>query len=390
MLSVGFVPFSTPSDKSFVYELSKSLSKNNSISIWSLNDHKAVEDNIYFGKNICNYKSHNRLLHRQSHNISTYKPHKNHSNLRNTLEINISIFWHSLFSIRRHINKFKPDVIHCTDNIGISLFFLRKFFPKIPITICKPTISVESSYFYRLYQKISFKCPSKVVTFTKCASEKIKYIAKDKNISYILPWGIDITKVKPISPLIVEKIRDRYALDDKSKLIVIANRFADKDLIRFTDFLANLKLKHIKFIVAVRPTRYDEIFKKRNCNNVLFEEGPKDFYDLLYAADIVLSPISEKNTSLLPLTWIESMIRGTPVITNFHPGVDEFIINETNGFVYESLDDLEVFLRELGTKNNLKKIGEESKKTILHYHDIDSISEKYLLLWKKLIKNIRV
>ena len=94
VISVGYVTIPTPSDKKFVLDIVQNLSSEFDITVWSLNDmdESHNEKTIYCGKNN-SYKFYNknRIFHQSLG--SKYTPHPIHSNIRNGLEINLSLLW---------------------------------------------------------------------------------------------------------------------------------------------------------------------------------------------------------------------------------------------------------------------------------------------------------
>ena len=141
-----------------------------------------------------------------------------------------------------------------------------------------------------------------------------------------------------------------------------------------------------KFVIAIRPTIYADSFSKIENDQVFIESGPKDFYDLLSAADISITHKDGKKntiiTSLLPLTWMESMLRETPVFTNEAPGVRDLIIDNYTGVIYKTDDDLVSKLLESDVKKNIKSMKINARNLILDKFNLDKISSLYSNIWK--------
>ena len=62
------------------------------------------------------------------------------------------------------------------------------------------------------------------------------------------------------------------------------------------------------------------------------------------------------SSSSLALTWMESMLRETPVFTNEAPGVSDIIIDNYTGVIYKTDDDLVSKLLESDVKKNIKSM----------------------------------
>ena len=387
VISVGYVPIPTPSDKKFVLDIVQNLSSEFDITVWSLNDMDDCnnEKTIYCGKNN-SYKFYNknRIFH-QSLGLK-YKPHPLHSNIRNGLEINLSLLWYLMTHLRTKINECNPDIIHLTDSIGPITSLIKIFYKDIPITITKPTVRISKNPIYNLWLRLSLKKADCVFTFTNACLKQLEKIGIQKGKINVLPWGVKVSN-NNLSPDKKLLIRKRYNCNKDELLIVVIPRVNESDILKYFDRIKSISVKaHAKFVFAIRPTRYIDSFSKIENDKVFIESGPKDFYDLLSAADISIAHTEEKKntiiTSLLPLTWMESMLRETPVFTNEAPGVRDLIIDNYTGVIYKTDDDLVSKLLESDVKKNIKNMKINARNLILDKFNLDKISSLYSNIWK--------
>ena len=106
IISVGYVPTPTPTDKKFVLDIVQNLSNEFDITVWSLNDMDDCNNGktIYCEKNTSYmFYNKNRIFHQSLG--SKYKPHPLHSYIRNGLEINLSLLWYLMTHLRNKINE---------------------------------------------------------------------------------------------------------------------------------------------------------------------------------------------------------------------------------------------------------------------------------------------
>jgi glycosyltransferase involved in cell wall biosynthesis len=388
IISVGYVPTPTPTDKKFVLDIVQNLSNEFDITVWSLNDMDDCNNGktIYCEKNTSYmFYNKNRIFHQSLG--SKYKPHPLHSYIRNGLEINLSLLWYLMTHLRNKINECNPDIIHLTDSIGPIASLIKIFYKNIPITITKPTVRISKNLIYNLWVRLSLKKADCVFTFTDASLKQLEKIGIQKKKINLLPWGILVST----NNLSVDKellIRKRYNCNKDELLIVVIPREADEtDVYKYIDRIKNMSVKaHAKFVFAIKPTIYFDSFSKIVNDKVFIESGPNDFYDLLSAADISISHTREKkdiiSSTLLPLTWMESMLRETPVFTNEAPGVEDLIIDNYTGVIYKTDDDLVSKLLDSDVKKNIKNMKINARNLILEKFNLDKISSLYSDIWK--------
>lgn len=385
VISIGYVPEIIPSDKKFIRDIVHNLSSKIDFIVWSLNDSPNKYNLLVntFKNYSYTYYCKNRLFHK---NINEkYIPHPYHSNVRNGIEINLSILWYLFNDIKNIINNHNPDIIHLSDSIGPVVYILKSLYKNIPITTTKPTTSLSNNLLYKIWVYLGLKNVNKIFTFTNKSKLQLIKLGIIKDKVEVCPWGIDVN-IKKISEKKIKQIRTRYKCKNNQKLITIIPRHTGKNLILHIQYMKKILNKfNSKFIFAIRPTRYNTFLKNYQTEKIIIESGPSDFYDLLESSDFAIS-IEDYNssTSLLPMTMMDAMLRKTPVITNFIPGIEDLIEQKKNGLIFlnennflESLKDIE--------KNNVKNLQDQAKMKIIKYNDIKLISDKYHTSWLNLL-----
>jgi glycosyltransferase involved in cell wall biosynthesis len=397
LLSVGYVSSKTPSDKQFINDLIEFMPRNIEIAIWSLNDAEESCSKYEVGNRAIVYKNRNRIFHKPlfEDTAESYRPHPTHSNIRNSVEINLSLLWYSISELKKFVELYKPDVLHFTDSVGPIVCLIKCIFFDIPITITKPTVRVStnrSNRFYKYYIRKSLESADEIFTFTTSAAIEIITTGIHKDKLNVIPWGIKTQGCK-ISENSNTSIRLRYGCKNEDLLIVVSDRAVVNEIDQTFQLLKSLSSKNkIRFVVAIRPTLFKNKFKCFSCDNVIVENGPDDFYDLLNAADALFSPVSKielERSSLLPLTWIESMYRKTPVITEYCPGVNNLIKDRKTGFLYETVENIEAIINSLSNKEYLEHCKNEARKEIIERYSVEVLAQNYADMWNKVINKKR-
>ena len=391
ILSMDYVPQDTPTDKQFVHEYLGILSKRIEFAVWSLSDQEETHKQYRVGKGKVLFHSRNRVFHKHtfSHGVGTYQAHPIHSSLRAGVEINLSMIYY-LRDVRSFMAAFKPDLIHFTDSAGPVAGLVKRSFPNIPMSITKPTMQIDrdgwSGKLYKYYVKKSMIAADKVISFTNAGADELKVIGVPRERVKIIPWGIPIPQIIPEKN--TSSIKKRYGCGNGELLVVVTDRTRGY-LNETVDYLKTLaKTGKFKFIVAVKPTLFKPEYNVWTDENVFLEDGPDDYHDLLTAADVMYSPLGNfdlNRASLLPLTWMEAMLRRTPVITLNAPGVNDLINDNENGFLYRSRDELPAILNRLIDNDAPEQLGNLARQTILDRFDISFLAQKYADIWCELI-----
>lgn len=106
----------------------------------------------------------------------------------------------------------------------------------------------------------------------------------------------------------------------------------------------------------------------------------EDFSAALDTASLLLSPIFDRDCIVAPpLTWIEAMDRGLPVLTTDVPGAGELVEPGRTGFLAttdaELADGLRTLLGEHG------RMREACRRKVATDYNLRSIAEAYVKLW---------
>ena len=180
------------------------------------------------------------------------------------------------------------------------------------------------------------------------------------------------------------KTRISLNIDDDSLVIIHVGRFSPQKNHRlliesFSRVLS--KINNVKLVIVgdgdLRP-EIEGIVNRNGLNNhIKFLGVRKDIADLLSASDIfVLSSDWEG----LPLTVIEAMAAGKPVVATAVGGVPELIKDNVNGFLVQPKDPdslAQALIKMAGDREASREMGAMGRKMAREKFDIRIMAKAY-------------
>ena len=200
-------------------------------------------------------------------------------------------------------------------------------------------------------------------------------LRNERDITVI--WDcVDLDKFKPYEGDI-EKIKSKYAIDNKSKKIIltlgrIAREAKHKGYHRLIEMFAMLDQGKFYLVLAGKGNMVEdlkEIVKQKNISSNVCFTGMIDEADMaaIYSIPDVFSLVSEVGIGMgegIPLTPLEAMACGTPIVVGNQDGSSEAIVENKNGLVIDSFD-LEAHklaIEKLTDINHSKTYAEQARK----------------------------
>ncbi len=143
--------------------------------------------------------------------------------------------------------------------------------------------------------------------------------------------------------------------------------------------------KDIEFLFVFKPECYNDKYQKISSERIKILKTTENFKMLLSAADIFFSFQNNKNSTLPPpLTWIEAMGMGIPILTTYAKGVEEIIEDMKNGFISPDIPGLIEKIRHI-KEMDLSFISQNAIQTIFNKFNLDYITEQYFNSWEEVI-----
>jgi len=280
--------------------------------------------------------------------------------------------------------RFKPHVIH-THRYAIRYTLIPSILCQVPVKIhtIHNIARKEVDLAGRIIHFLSFKLFNyKPIAISKIIGDTAKDYYKIDNISHIHNC---ISTEKYLNNYKMRlKTRILLNIDDDSLVIIHVGRFFPQKNHRlliesFSRVLS--KINNVKLLMVgdgdLRP-EIEGIVNRNGLNShIKFLGVRKDIADLLSASDIfVLSSDWEG----LPLTVIEAMAAGKPVVATAVGGVPELIKNNVNGFLVQPKDPdslAQALIKMAGDREASREMGAMGRKMAREKFDIRIMAKAY-------------
>jgi colanic acid/amylovoran biosynthesis glycosyltransferase len=219
----------------------------------------------------------------------------------------------------------------------------------------------------------------------------------------LIKMGVCNEKIK-VHRMGVKVNNIRYKLrNDKRQIIVITvGRLVEKKGIEYSihainEVIKNLKNKIIKYYIVgnghLRKNLENEVHQLR-LNDCVYFLGPKtniEIKQLLEQSDIfLLSSVTAQDGDKegIPVSIMEAMASGLPVVSTTHSGIPELVQNGKSGYlvpersVRELTKYIEILARDVDLRN---KMGLYGKDYVYKYFNIDKLNDELYNMYKSII-----
>lgn len=301
----------------------------------------------------------------------------------------------SFFSIRSLIQRVmiehKITNVHCMDNFGPAMHLLQRWVSPTPLSVSAMGYYARGPL-HDQYLKLCYRRMDAIVPFSSAYHQKLLDIGLPEQKLYTIPWGRDI---KSIENAATSGERESMKRDLKIPFgfkVVLWTGFIQQ--IKEKELYASLEVAHnliqlrddVYFVFALKPECYHPDYQNFVTPQIrVLSTTNKVFLNLLHSADYLLSPITNvKSIVTPPLTWIEAMAVGLPIVTNKVSGVESVILPGENGFIAESINALPALLDIALSHKNKEKIRKNARNHILTHYAITKSAIGYQTLWQKL------
>jgi len=193
--------------------------------------------------------------------------------------------------------------------------------------------------------------------------------------------GINIKNIK------INKFR-------KNKTFIVVGRLDEEKLCdqiinTFSKVPENLNVKLVFLGDGSQRVALEKLTSElKQSHRIIFKGVVNDVNDQLINADFYLSASDSEGMSN---ALLESMALGVPAVVSDVSGVDEIVIDNQNGFIFEPRDEkafYEKLIRAINcSEENYIKMSRSASEHILKNFSIELISKKHIELYTSLVEN---
>lgn len=290
--------------------------------------------------------------------------------------------------LRKLITEHHIEAIHLMDNFGPIMGWLKYLFPSTLISVSAVGYFAQGAL-HDTYLSFSFRRLDTVIPYSEAYKEKLIEIGMPVSRLKTIRWGIKTPPI-PIGPGDKEKAKRNLGISPETTLVLWTGFIQQ---IREQDMLIAIQIaQHVleqtgkaHFFFALKPECYKEEYASYSQVGIhILSTDQATFSKILKASNILLSPLVNTASIITPpLTWLESMAHGVPVITTEIPGVDAVVKNEWNGHVVSSIDQLASVLISCVNTREYHQLGRNARKHVQKYYNVNQIAKEYASFWRK-------
>ena len=209
----------------------------------------------------------------------------------------------------------------------------------------------------------------------------------------VIPNGIDVKKFNP-DVVDSKKIRREYNISEDEIVIGMLARFTRGK--GHEEFLwaakeLNKEFSNLYFLIVGEPSRGEsnyaatikELANDYKLNNVIFTGFRGDIPEVLAGLDIFAFP---SHSEAFGIALVEAMAMKKPSVCSNAEGILDIAINDHTSYLFENknAEDLKNKLKLLIKSSETRlKFGENSRKRVLNYFDIERINDKVVTIYSE-------
>ncbi|MBI5459244.1 glycosyltransferase [Methanobacterium sp.] len=229
----------------------------------------------------------------------------------------------------------------------------------------------------------------KLIALTDVEVEQYKLMGVDEKKIVIVPNGIDINQFKNLPSK--GKFKDNYCIQKNERVILYLGRI---NKIKGIDLLVNAflhltkELDNIRLVIVGPDSGFLSELEKQidpTIKNKMLFTGPlygKDKLEAYVDADVYVLPSIYET---FPLTVLESLACGTPVVVTDVSGISDIIDNKVGFVVKESNAMTKAMLTLLKDPKLSGKFSVNGKKVIKEEFSLEIVVEKMECVYKEII-----
>jgi len=302
----------------------------------------------------------------------------------------------SLFLIK---NKKKYDVIHihgASPFGSIAAFIGKRLSKKVILKIATggkygDLAGLKTSLFGNFQKKLYKKYCDIYIAISLQLREELINSGFDENKIYNIPNGVDSHLFRPVNVQKKENIKSQLSLSSQN-IVTFVGRLVQRKgidilLKSWPKVLKKFPNSHL-IIIGSGPNEksFKILSKVINCeNSVSFKGNIDNIIPYLQCSDIFVLPSRSEGLSN---ALLEAMATGLPVIATNIGGTLDIIKNGYNGIIVKKEDPKqlsEAIIKILKDKDLAEILRKNARKSAIKNYSLQSISEKYIEIYKYLL-----
>jgi glycosyltransferase involved in cell wall biosynthesis len=391
LFGVGYFPKIICGDKNFFFRLVPIIARSiDELVIVSINDQPGRTSQKVNGRSVPIYNIARPLHYASPDRYYSFSGeqldyrHK-HGPVREALEKQLAVVA-SLPTLSTAMRGCDVALIHFMDNCGLAMPFLKRVFPRASVSCSAPNYNQRPSV-YHLYLRYGLGMLDRIVPYTEAYRHKLELMGVPAEKLELIRWGVP-SRHKTMSPHEKQQVRSSFGLRPSSTLLLwsgYVQQVQEQAFFKTLDIARQLVREHgrTEFVFAFKPLSYKDTYGRYSEGRIRILPSVTNFARLLETADFFLSPITDVNSTVSPpLTWLEAMSLGTPVITTAVPGVDELVTHGETGYVAESFDSVPSVISQAISDTRRAEVSQGARDIVHRTYNIEDSAAKYVDMWQ--------
>ncbi len=287
------------------------------------------------------------------------------------------------------------EIVHCHSPIGgviarLACRKFRKFGTKVIYTAHGFHFFKGSPkrnwFFYYTIEKIVSKYTDCIITINNEDYLNAKKF-KSKMIEFIPGIGVNVKKIQSLQ-VDRNRLRNDLKLNNDDFVLVAVGQLSHRKnhevAIKAISRIPNKKIKLVICGLGEKKTDLLLLINKLNlCDRVILTGYRNDIYEILHISDCFIFPSLQEG---LPVSLMEAMSVGLPIVCSRIRGNIDLIQNGENGFLHDPHDDLgfSESIIEIYENEALRKKMIDFNRTKILMYDKEIIKKKMEAIYRKI------
>jgi glycosyltransferase involved in cell wall biosynthesis len=286
--------------------------------------------------------------------------------------------------LRRLVQEWRPDVVHFMDNMGPATRAYLRSFP-VPTFVTAITYDPRSIAYDLLLRQSLAGFDGVAVSSNSFRSRLTSLGIPDGRLATV-PWGVD--PVPPLSPEERTERRTRLGIGPQDLLVFWAGylqQTTQDDLLLAVDVARRARAAdpRLQFLFCLKPQHFRPAYADLAAPGLRVSGDPQTFFLARETADLFLNPVTRSQSILAPpLTWVECMTRGIPILTTPCGGAEEVLDGGHAGLAVPPAA-LPERLRELSADPKaLRRFQDGAREWATRTYSLDGAAMAYRAFWR--------